>query len=93
MVTILSDMTRQANDAFDRNQKLLAAMNRFTDKKAGEIEDVAMLLAQQNKAIDEEQTAKRDASRRMMDDLRAQQGLERLHPELIEAPMEVQIDE
>ena len=47
-------MTRQANDAFDRNQKLLAAMNRFTDKKAGEIEDVAMLLAQQNKAIDEE---------------------------------------
>ena len=93
MVTILSDMTRQANDAFDRNQKLLAAMNRFTDKKAGEIEDVAMLLAQQNQAIDAEQTAKRDASRRMMDDLRAQQGLERLHPELIEPPMEVQIDE
>ena len=46
MVSILSDMTRQANDAFDRNQKLLAAMNRFADKKAGEIEDVAMLLAQ-----------------------------------------------
>lgn len=84
MATILSQMTREANAAFDRNQKLLAAMNRFVDKKGDEIADVAVLLAQQNETIDTEKAAKRDAGRRTMDDIRAQQGLPRLHPELVQ---------
>lgn len=86
MVTVLSQMTTQANEAFERNQRLLAAMNRFVDKKGGEIADVSSLLAQQNEVIDQERIEKRDAGRRVMDELRIQQGLAPIHPELLDKP-------
>lgn len=84
MATVLSQMTREANDAFERNQRLLAAMNRFADKQGSDITDVANLLAQQNSVLDAETEERRRASRKMMDELRIQQGLAPMHPELME---------
>ena len=82
MATVLSQMTREANDA-ERNQRLLAAMNRFADKQGSDITDVANLLAQQNQTLDAEKEERRRASRKMMDET-ASTGPGPMHPELME---------
>ena len=84
MATVLSQMTREANDAFERNQRLLAAMNRFADKQGSDITDVANLLAQQNATLDEEAAARKLESSRFMNSVALAQGLPAPHPHLLE---------
>ena len=76
--------TKETREAFDRHQKLLAAFNRFVDQKGSQVMQVAELIEQQNAARDEEKEDRIRSSRRTMDQLRIQQGLEPLHPELLQ---------
>ena len=75
--------TKDSREAFDRNQKLLAAFNRFVDQKGAQVMRVAELIEAQNATLDEEKQARIHNSHRFMDQLRIQQGLEPLHPELL----------
>ena len=78
--------TKDSREAFDRNQRLLAAMNRFVDQKGAQVMQVAELIEKQNATLDAEKQERIRNGHRTMDQLRIQQGLEPLHPELFSQP-------